>query len=147
MVDRQVLVVDDEAGVRTLLRRWIEAEGWSVREAESAESAIDRLEEGAAQVAFCDVQMGGQDGLWLTRQIRARYPSTAVVLATGVSSVPAEISMQAGVMAYLVKPFERAQVRHALSLVEQWTESSADRQRPQHVDLDDWLDTLERHLR
>lgn len=147
MGDRQVLVVDDEAGVRTLLRRWIEAEGWSVQEAESAEAALERLEAGAADVAFCDVQMGGHDGLWLTRQIRARFPSTAVVLATGVTTVPAEISMQAGVVAYLVKPFGRRQITHALSLVEQRTQLAADEHRAQHVDLDAWLDTLEAQLR
>jgi len=41
MGNRQVLVVDDEAGVRASLRRWIEAEGWSVQEAGSAEAALD----------------------------------------------------------------------------------------------------------
>lgn len=146
MENRQVLVVDDEAGVRALLHRWIEADGWGVQEAGSAEAALEALERGAAQVAFCDVHMEGHDGLWLTRQIRARYPSTAVVLATGETSVPADVSMQAGVVAYLVKPFERGQVQHALSLVEQWTRLSSEERHAHHVDLDEWLDLLESRL-
>src|SRR4051794_16618287 len=103
-----ILVVDDEESVRTMLRRWLEDAGHEVREAADAMEALDIMAVAPADVAFCDVQMPGKDGLWLTGELRSRFHSTAVVLATGVSTVPPRVSMQAGVMAYLVKPVTRA---------------------------------------
>jgi CheY-like chemotaxis protein len=144
MDHKRVLVVDDEEQVRLVLRRWIEADGHEVREAESAERALTVLEGWPAAIAFCDIQMGGNDGLWLTREIRTRFPSTVVVLATGISSVPSALSMQAGVVAYLVKPFERGAVAKAIGLSDTFGAQATSR----HDDdgLDAWLASLEKKL-
>jgi CheY-like chemotaxis protein len=141
----QILIVDDEAAVRQVIRRWVEDAGHVAREAETAQAALERLAEAPADLAFCDVQMPGEDGIWLTGQIRNKYPLTAVVLATGVSSVPPNVSMQAGVMAYLVKPFNRASLTHALTTALAWAE--AQKTKGAHADdrgpkLQDWLDEL-----
>jgi len=115
-----VLIVDDEAPVRHLLARWIEAAGHDVREADSADAALRDIETQPPAVVFSDIQMPGRDGLWLTAELRKHHPTTAVVLATGASTVAPRISMQAGVIAYLVKPFTKAAVVEALSLALQW---------------------------
>lgn len=143
MPPKRVLIVDDEESVRRLLRRLIERDGHSVREASSAEAALARLEESAADVAFCDVQLGGNDGLWLARELRSRHPATAVVLATAIATIPPVLSMQAGVVAYLVKPFERQHVTQALALAETWTPPVED-ERTQRDVLETWLRALER---
>jgi CheY-like chemotaxis protein len=145
MDHKRVLVVDDEEQVRLVLRRWIEADGHEVREAESAERALTVLEGWPAEIAFCDVQMGGNDGLWLTREIRTRFPSTVVVLATVISSVPPALSMQAGVVAYLVKPFERAAVAKAIGLSDTFA-GRAVTSRQDDGGLDAWLASLEKGL-
>lgn len=145
MERKRVLVVDDEEGIRLVLRRWIEADGNEVREAASAEQALALLESWPADVAFCDIQMGGNDGLWLTREIRTRFPSILVVLATGISTVPPALSMQAGVVAYLVKPFEREAVSRAIAMADGFAALPSSSHRSDG-DLDSRLASLERGL-
>lgn len=121
-----ILIVDDEHGVRQVLARWIQGAGHETLEAESADAALRVMEKQPAAVAFCDIQMPGHDGLWLTAELRKRYRETAIVLATGVSTVAATISMQAGVLAYLVKPFSRESVIPALEAALAWHTNAVD---------------------
>jgi DNA-binding NtrC family response regulator len=102
-----VLIVDDEEPVRTVLERWITAAGFEARVADSADNALQQMASAPCDVVLCDVQMPGRNGLWLTEQLRQHYPQTAIVLATGVPDVPGSTALQKGVVAYLLKPFER----------------------------------------
>src|SRR5687768_14843580 len=99
-----VLIVDDERPIRKLLARWLSPEGYVVHEAADAQAAIETLATSAISVALCDRSMPGHDGDWLVAQIRERFPSVAIVLATGDASVPPRVSLQPGVVGYLVKP-------------------------------------------
>lgn len=142
----QLLIVDDEAVTRDLIRRCIARLGHDVREAENAQAALAAMAEKPADVVFCDVQMPGEDGIWLTGQIRNAYPATAVILATGVSTVAPSTSMRAGVMAYLVKPFKAQALIDALNIALRWHESvNASGPKPDDVGdkLSAWLDSLE----
>jgi FixJ family two-component response regulator len=97
-------------------------------------------------VVFCDIQMPGHDGIWLTAELRKLYRETAVVLATGVSTVPPGVSMQSGVLAYLVKPLSHHSVIEALTIALVWhTETAATGPRPEDTPerLQEWLDSLE----
>ena len=64
--------------------------------------------------------MPGESGLWLTGQLRSRYPETAIVLATSDRTVAPHISLQPGVVEYLAKPFTREQVLAAVRLAAEW---------------------------
>jgi two-component system nitrogen regulation response regulator NtrX len=120
-----ILVVDDEPVVREILTRFLHSAGFATREAGNTEEALASLAAEPAAVALCDVQMPGEhDGVWLTNEIRRRYFSTAVVLVTGVDSVPPTTSMQAGVIAYLVKPFTSAGVIDAAKRAVAWHEET-----------------------
>jgi len=77
-----VLVIDDDESLRTLLRQWVDAAGFRAREADSAEEALLAMEREVADIALCDVKMGGRDGVWLASEIRRVYPHTAIVMAT-----------------------------------------------------------------
>jgi DNA-binding NtrC family response regulator len=141
-----VLIVDDEADVRRILKRWIGGAGHEIAEADSAAAALDVLARRPADVVFCDVQMpGDRDGLWLAGEVRRRYPSSAVVLATGVTTVPPETSLRAGVLAYLVKPFERTRLLEALDAAVKWNAKTT-AVGPQPEDTGDrltaWLESL-----
>lgn len=141
-----VLIVDDEPGVREVLARWIQASGHATRDAADAEQALDLMAAQAADVAFCDIQMPGHDGLWLTKQLRQRFAHVAVVLATSVTSVPPAVSMQCGVLAYLVKPLGRDAVLRALKTAVAWHDSAL-AAGPQPEDtgdrLEQWLAALD----
>jgi CheY-like chemotaxis protein len=140
-----VLIVDDEPRVRELMRRQLEHSGHDLFDAEDAQAALDAMQQTPCDVIFCDIQMPGRDGLWLTAELRKLYPMSAVVLATGVSSVPPKVSMQAGVLAYLVKPFTRQALLTSLATAVQWvddTKASGPRPEDQGSNVTDWLDEL-----
>jgi CheY-like chemotaxis protein len=141
----KVLIVDDEPRVRELMRRQLEHSGHDLYEAEDAQAALDAMVQVPCDVIFCDIQMPGRDGLWLTAELRKLYPMAAVVLATGVSSVPPKVSMQAGVLAYLVKPFTRQALLTALATAVQWvddTRTHGVKAEDQGTNVTDWLDEL-----
>jgi len=115
-----VLVVDDESQIRDLLVRWIGGEQFEVREAATAALALDDMLLHPADIVLCDVAMPGESGLWLTGQLRSRYPETAIVLATSDRTVAPHISLQPGVVEYLAKPFTREQVLAAVRLAAEW---------------------------
>ena len=140
-----ILSVDDQYNVREVLVRWIKRAGHETLEAESADAALEVMKTQLADVVFSDVQMPGRDGLWLTGELRKRYPTTAVVLATQVSTVAPQITMQAGVLAYLIKPFNQESVMRALETALAWhTEAVASGPHPDDTTerLEEWLDSL-----
>ncbi|HEY7285684.1 MAG TPA: response regulator [Vicinamibacterales bacterium] len=140
-----VLVVDDEANVRQLLGRAISRAGHEVLEADSSDAALTVMQTRPADVVFTDIQMPGRDGRWLTLELRKRYPTTAVVLATSVTDLSASITLRFGVLSYLVKPFDLKAVQEALQMAVDWHDRAAasglrDLEEGQ---LETWLDSLE----
>jgi len=121
-----VLIVDDEAPIREFLTRWLRASKYDTTEASNADAALALVSKQEPDVVLCDVNMPGHDGLWLMEQVRKRFPRVALVLATANDEVPPAITMQRGVVEYLVKPFERRAVLAAVSQAVKWRESVAD---------------------
>jgi phosphoserine phosphatase RsbU/P len=110
------VVVDDEQAVRTLTVRWLEAGGYAVRSAPSAEDGLALIEAESPAVLICDVQMPGRDGLWLVDQVRRRFPAVAIVMATGGHDLEAAAAtMRLGVSDYIMKPFTRARLLDAVA--------------------------------
>jgi response regulator RpfG family c-di-GMP phosphodiesterase len=129
-VKRSVLVVDDEPGVRHLMRRWLESRGYLVTVAPGADTALELLAAAPMAVALCDLRMPGHDGLWLTDQLRRKHPETAVIIATGHNDGgPAVESLRQGVVDYLTKPFERDRLCEAVSRGVEWHRSACDSRR------------------
>jgi DNA-binding NtrC family response regulator len=112
-----VLIVDDEAALRRLVRRVVEREGVSAVEADSAESALALVAQTPPKVAFCDVELqpGGQDGFWLAGELNRLSPATVVVMMTSKDEVDAVVAgVRAGSRVYLVKPVALEQLRDTL---------------------------------
>jgi len=112
----EVLIVEDEAPIRRLLHRWIDAEGVRAVEAESAEQGLLLASEEFPAVAFCDINLPrGQSGFWLVEQLHRLHPETCVVVTTGLHQFDAAVSgLRAGATDYIVKPFTRDRFREAL---------------------------------
>jgi CheY-like chemotaxis protein len=118
-----ILVVDDnETGV-LLVRTVLELEGFQVDSAGSAEEVLERLRFRTPALVLMDVQLPGQDGLSLTRQLKAD-PATAeiriVALTAYAMAGDREQALAAGCVGYITKPIDtRAlgdQVRSFLSM-------------------------------
>jgi DNA-binding NtrC family response regulator len=140
----RLLIVDDEEPVRTVMGRWLSGGDHVIVKASSAEAALEAMAQEPADVVFADIQMPGHGGLWMTAELRRLYPSTAVILATGVSTIGPRVSMQDGVLAYLVKPFTQDALLHALAEALRWRATAAGRERTRltEADLQAWLDSL-----
>jgi putative two-component system response regulator len=109
---RRCLIVDDEAALRTVLRRLMEGEGFECREAPSGLEALELMEQGAAPLVLLDFHMPGMDGGELLRRIHANWPDTAVVMVTGVSDVDRALRcLQGGALDYVTKPFHVEEIR------------------------------------
>ena len=144
-----VLIVDDEESIRHVLARWIKSIGYETIQADCAEAGLEAMKANPAAVVFCDVQMPGQGGLWLAGVLRTEFPQAAIVLATGVTTVPATTSLRPGILAYLTKPFDESAVRDALQRAMVWHNAAVaagpQRSKPEEdgAELKAWLDSLE----
>ncbi|MES9996083.1 sigma 54-interacting transcriptional regulator [Desulfovibrio aminophilus] len=115
---RTVLVVDDEAGHRLMVRAVLEDAGWNVLEAGSGEAALQVLSRqpgGLPHVALVDMRMPGMDGLTLLRELHARRPGLPVVLLTAFGSVGTAVeAMKHGAFDYLTKPADNEELKAVL---------------------------------
>jgi CheY-like chemotaxis protein len=139
-----ILIVDDEAPVREVLGRWLVAAGYEIREADTAEAALEAMTRVCADVVMCDLEMPGQGGLWMAMQLRERYPTTAMVLATALDSVPPTTSFKSGIVEYLVKPLQRDSVLSAVVAGLAWHNDAVERSlhpEPPRETIAAWLDS------
>lgn len=102
----QVLVVDDEPGVRSVLRRGLEAEGYAVSEAGSMTALLRRLDEAPpVSLITLDLMLGDEDGLSLARQIKVRRNVPIVMITARTAPVDRVKGLEHGADDYIVKPF------------------------------------------
>jgi len=114
----RVLVVDDERLNRMLLRRALEAEGWTVAEAPDGRTALDVLRSETTDIVLLDIVMPELDGYATLAAIKAN-PSldhVPVIIISGVDELDSVVRCIAmGATDYLTKPFEPAILRARLA--------------------------------
>ena len=102
-----LLVVDDEPGIRQLLTLVFEREGHSVRVAENGRRGLERLREQPAEVLISDVKMPDIGGIELLRAAREMQPDIAVIMMTAFASVEtAREAFKLGADDFIQKPFD-----------------------------------------
>lgn len=107
----QILVVEDEAIVREFLARCLERAGYAVKQAANAGEAIELMNADPADLVLCDIRMPGQDGLWLTGRLRARWPDVPVVMTTAIDNAETvRQSRELGAVDYINKPVKPDQL-------------------------------------
>jgi len=106
-----ILVVDDEAGIRDLLRSELTSRGYNVISALNGRDALSRLDSHHFQVALCDIRMPELDGLETLARMQTHDPDLQVIMMTGYASVEAAINaMKKGAYDFIEKPFHMDQV-------------------------------------
>jgi len=102
----RVLVVDNDREQVDLLRAHLERDGYEVRDATDADTALAAIEATGPAVVVTDLRMDGMDGLALLREVRQRAPAARVILMTAFGSLETAIAaMREGAFDYLSKPF------------------------------------------
>jgi DNA-binding response OmpR family regulator len=102
--DRCVLVVDDDAVLRRVVRAVLEADGFRVIEAHDGRQGLEMVAAERPRVVILDVMMPGLDGVEVCR--RLDHKETKVLMLTALGDVTTEVaSLEAGARGYLTKPF------------------------------------------
>ncbi len=114
---RNILVVEDEAGIRGNLREMLEAEGYMVREAVDGDDGIRQALASPPDLVICDVMMPGKDGWAVLSTLREREETFEVPFLFLTARADREShrrGMELGAEDYLTKPFTRAEVLAAI---------------------------------
>jgi two-component system response regulator ResD len=100
-----ILIVEDDAKVRLLLRRCFEGEGFRVSEAGSGAEAMQRLAAGSFDLVTLDLQLPDGDGFAVGREIRAQS-AVPIIMVTGKGdTIDRVVGLELGADDYITKPF------------------------------------------
>jgi DNA-binding NtrC family response regulator len=141
----RVLVVDDEAGMRTALEAHFLRRNWQVDTAANAREALEKFGRLKHALVVTDIRMPGDDGFSVMRAARALAPHTAVILLTAFASVPdAVAAMKGGACDYLVKPVSFEQLEEAAERILAQARAQADASAGLAGSAPAWLRALDR---
>ena len=104
--ERRILVVDDDETIRNMFECFLN-ENYACTPAASSTEALAKLARDTYGLVISDIQMPGRNGVELLREIRLRYPDTAVIMISGIAR-PQRIrdALHLGATDYLIKPIE-----------------------------------------
>lgn len=107
---RRVLVVDDEASIRLVLRGYLESDGFAVEEAEDGETALSIARGGDIDLVLLDVMMPDLDGLEVLRRLRTFSPAYVILVTARAEEVDKLVGLEVGADDYVTKPFSPREV-------------------------------------
>ena len=108
---KRILVVDDEAQIRTMLTQMLELEGYTVHTAENGEEGLTLVGRFAFDLVITDMIMPVKDGLKFIMELIRDYPELKILAISGGGAIKAEryltMAGYLGDIATLEKPFKR----------------------------------------
>lgn len=116
----RVLIMDDEADIRKVVRMTLQKVGYEVLEAENGEKAIEVLNSGENRllldVIICDIRMPKVNGIEAIAYFRKNFPRVPLIVLTGFPDTDMATSLlREGVLDYLVKPVEGEKLKAAVA--------------------------------
>lgn len=102
----RILLVDDEKALREPLAAYLNKQGFTVREAESAAQARSMLQDEPADLVLLDIMMPGEDGLSLCRHLVETRSLPVILLTARGEATDRIVGLEIGADDYVVKPFE-----------------------------------------
>ena len=110
-----LLVVDDDAPLRTRLATAMERRGYQVTVAESVAAGIAAARTVRPLYAVCDLKLGDGNGLEVVQAVRAARPEARIVVLTGYGNIATAVAaVKAGAVDYLAKPTDADAIEAAL---------------------------------
>jgi len=108
----KILIVDDDPGIRFVIREVLEDEGFYVDEASDGEEGVKKVEQTYYDLAVVDLVMPNKDGFAFLREARSICPDLITVVITAYGSQKAAMrAIQEGAYDYFAKPFDNDELR------------------------------------
>jgi two-component system response regulator AtoC len=127
MAQKTILVADDDAAIRSLLRQVLQEDGYLVHEAATGVEVVEKVKQESPDLVIMDVRMPELDGIEALSRVKATNPKTAVLIMTAFGSSNAAIrAMELGAFDYVTKPFELDKIDHQVSKVFEYQELAAE---------------------
>lgn len=106
-----ILIIDDERGIRETMGAFLAEQGHGVRTASTGDEGLWFLEERPAELVLTDLKMPGISGIDVLRRVRERWPATEVVLVTGYGTMDDAVdALRLGAYDFLSKPVRLARL-------------------------------------
>lgn len=108
--ETKILVVDDEARIRRLLKMYLERENYKIEEAENGDEAIDKALGNDYDLILLNLMMPGTDGIEVCRQVRDKKATPIIMLTAKGEEANRVQGFEVGTDDYIVKPFSPREV-------------------------------------
>ena len=108
-MSNDILIVDDESDIRTVLCGILEDEGYSTREAATSEQALREINERLPSLVILDIWLRESelDGLEILQKLKDNYPSVPVIMISGHGNIETAVnSIKSGAYDFIEKPFQ-----------------------------------------
>jgi len=119
MPEGNLLVVDDNAGIRRLLYELLTQEGYSVQMAENGMECLIKVQESEPELVILDAKMPGKSGLETVNELKKGNPDLPIIMITAYSEMPIiNEALDRGLIDhYLAKPFDLDEVRRLVAAI------------------------------
>jgi DNA-binding response OmpR family regulator len=114
----KLLLVEDHLALREVFSEFLRSQGHSVSAYESAESALDQSHAGDFDLALLDLNLPGEDGLYLAEKLRMQSPNIGIIMLTVRNNIADKLmGYQSGADIYLPKPVSPEELNAAIQAV------------------------------
>jgi two-component system, OmpR family, response regulator len=145
-----ILIVDDDAEIRTLLQRYLEKNGLRASAVADGRAMWQALDRGAFDLVVLDVMLPGDDGLTLCRTLRARSDVPIIMLTARGEETDRIVGLEMGADDYVPKPFSARELLARIKVILRRARSLPRNLQPEEersIRFGGWtLDTVQRHL-
>lgn len=127
-----ILIIDDEAKIRSLLSRIISLEGFEVFEASNLKSGLKKLETTEIDIVICDVKLPDGNGVEFSKIIKDQFPTVEIILLTAFGNIPdGVLAIKNGAFDYITKGDDNTRI---LPLIYKAAEKVALNKRVLHLE-------------
>ncbi len=135
-VARRVLLIEDDARIRRVLRLALQDEGYDVTEAADGEQGLEELARDEPDVVLLDIMLPGMDGFSVCRRIRHDSRVPVIMVTARADSHDVVAGLEAGADDYVTKPLVAKELSARIRALLRRVEPAADR-RPRRADVGD----------
>ncbi|MGI5920604.1 MAG: response regulator [Syntrophomonadaceae bacterium] len=111
-----MLIVDDQKGVRRLLEELFKKDGWEVHMAADGREAIDQVDNFLPNIILMDMKMPNMNGLEASQKILEKHPGLTIIMMTAYGEMEVvKRALDAGVKKCVTKPFDIMNLRNIVN--------------------------------